>query len=227
MPNAATPNQQNMPNYPPALAVADFLPQDNQVRAVIASALSAYTYTNPTNQPTVGLITANANGALAAPDGVTLAVGDRVLLVAGAAGADNGIYVVNQLGSTTTPFILQRAADMLHGAIGVSGMIVTVDTIGTAWGGSTWKLFANGPITIATTALAFWPRLQSGTQALSAGAATVSNLWVRSATLSVPGGMDTTAAAAVKCVLTAGAGTGTLALTGTTTDVIAWSVQNW
>jgi hypothetical protein len=75
------------------------------VRAATTAALPAVTATNTT-------LTANANGALAAQDGVTLAAGERLLVKNQAAAAQNGIYIVTQVGSGATPFILTRAADM-------------------------------------------------------------------------------------------------------------------
>lgn len=74
-------------------------------------ALPSYTYDNGTSG--VGAtITANANGALPSIDGVTLAVGQRVLIWQEPNPAYNGIYVVNQLGDASSPFILTRSEDM-------------------------------------------------------------------------------------------------------------------
>src|SRR5262249_40914246 len=62
--------------------------RQGRARVVITSALPAYTAAGSGLSRT---ITANANGALASQDGVSLAVGDQILLTAGAAGADNGL----------------------------------------------------------------------------------------------------------------------------------------
>lgn len=72
--------------------------------AATTAALPAVTATTTT-------LTASANGALAAQDGVTLAVGDTLLVKNQAAGAQNGIYTVTQLGAAGAPFILTRRAD--------------------------------------------------------------------------------------------------------------------
>jgi len=59
------------------------------------------------------VITASANGVYA-PDGVTLALSDRVLLKdqeQGGTGVDNGIYTVTTLGTASVPVVLTRAAD--------------------------------------------------------------------------------------------------------------------
>lgn len=117
------------------------------VRVATAAALPAYT--RSTN-----VITASANGALAAVDGVTLVANDRLLLKDGAAGADNGIYVVTQVGDAGTPFILTRATDADASSEVTSGMYVWVEE-GTANGDSGWILTTNNPITLNTTALTF------------------------------------------------------------------------
>lgn len=209
-----------------------------QARAVISSALPSYTASSPStpnaNAPGSNyqpgnishVLTANANGALAAQDGVTLNVNDTVLLVAGAAGADNGLYTVTSLGSASSPWVLASLFQNFLQAPIYSGAEIAVDGGGTAWGGMPWRLFTAGPLVLGTTSLAFWPRQVTGVQALTGGAATVSNLWVRSTTAGLSL-VDQTAAAAVKGVLTAGAGSGSLALTGTSTDSILWSVSNW
>ena len=53
------------------------------------------------------------SGALAALsiDAVTPEIGDRVLLVAQTTAAQNGVYVVKEVGSTTVAWVLTRAPD--------------------------------------------------------------------------------------------------------------------
>lgn len=100
------------------------------------------------------VITATANGALPQIDGVTLAGGDRLLLKNGAAGADNGIYTVTQLGDGSNPFILTRAADADTSAEVTAGMYLFV-TEGSTYADTAWVLSTNDPITLNTTALTF------------------------------------------------------------------------
>jgi len=57
-------------------------------------------------------LTAGANAALAAIDGVTLAAGDRILVKNQASGLQNGIYVVTSIGSASVPWMLTRATDL-------------------------------------------------------------------------------------------------------------------
>jgi hypothetical protein len=81
-------------------------------------------------------------------DGVTLATGDRILIKDQAAGAENGIYVVQAAGAPV------RAIDADTNAEVTSGMYTFV-TEGTVNGDTGWLLTTNDPIVLATTALAF------------------------------------------------------------------------
>ena len=193
-----------------------------KARAVVTS-LAAYAAAS-------GVLTASANGALGAQDGVTLAVGDVVMLPAVVSGgatvaaADAGPYVVTSLGSASSKYVLTRPAWFAHGA-GIP-LAATVDVAsGTIYAGISWRSFAGKGAIVGTTDPAMYPRCVKGTQALTGGAATVSSLFVYTSAQACAN--DTTAAAAVKVVLTAGNGTGSLALTGTTTDTIAYVISNF
>lgn len=117
------------------------------VRVATTGALPAYTRTGD-------VITANANGALPTIDGVTLTAGTRrVFFWHGVSGTDNGTYDVTQLGSGGTPFILTRTVD----ADGTTetftdGARVPIGE-GTLYGGRTFKLTTNDPITLNVTSL--------------------------------------------------------------------------
>ncbi len=58
-----------------------------------------------------GVLTKSTNGALAVQDGVTLIVGDILLVKDQVAQLQNGLYEVTDLGSVSTPFILTRITD--------------------------------------------------------------------------------------------------------------------
>jgi len=90
-------------------------------------------------------------------DGVTLDLGDRVLVAAQADATQNGIYTVTTLGDTTNTIeaVLTRASDFNTSADIVQGTIVPV-TEGTANANSRWKLTpATIPATLDVTALNF------------------------------------------------------------------------
>ena len=157
-------------------------------------------------------------------DGVTLAAGDRVLLAGQTTGSQNGVYLATASGAAS------YAPDYTQGLV-KTGQSFDVGPEGTAWANSTWRITATqtatgGTITLGTTDPALYPRVQSGSQALTAGAATVSGLFILSATGPISA-IDKTAADAVKAVPTAERGTGSIALTGNSTDTILWSVVNF
>lgn len=117
------------------------------VRAGTAAAL-------PANTRTGNVLTASANGVLAAVDTVTLIVGDRVLVQNEAAGANNGIYDVTSVGSAGTPWVMTRSADADVSAEVTAGMYTFV-TAGTANINKGFSLLTANPITLNTTALTF------------------------------------------------------------------------
>lgn len=107
----------------------------------------------PSYARSVNTITASANGAAAAVDGVTPAVGDRLLLKNGAAGADNGIWVYQSIGGASAPFILVRADDFKSSDDIRSGMQVHVRSGNTNQG--TWFLSTDDTVAINSTSLTF------------------------------------------------------------------------
>jgi hypothetical protein len=127
-----------------------------------ASVRVATTTTLPANTRSGNVLTASANGVLAAIDGVTLVVGDRVLVKNEATGANNGIYTVTSVGSGGTPWTMTRATDADTSAEVTPGMFTFVEE-GTVNTGGGWRLVTAAPITLNTTALTF-------TQFSSAGA---------------------------------------------------------
>jgi hypothetical protein len=118
------------------------------VRLATTAALPAYTRVGNT-------ITENGNGALPDQDGVTPFVGESFLLLNGAAGADNGIWDVTDLGSGATPFILDRREDLSISDQVNSGLVVPTGPEGTENGSKIFILATPQPITLNTTALSF------------------------------------------------------------------------
>jgi hypothetical protein len=81
------------------------------VRAATTAALPANTYANGTAG--VGAtLTATANGAFPAQDGITLVQGNRLLVKNEATGANNGVYTLTTVGTAGTPWVLTRATDL-------------------------------------------------------------------------------------------------------------------
>lgn len=119
------------------------------------AALPANTYSNGTAG--VGAtLTGNSNGALPAQDGVTPVVGYRLLVKNEAATANNGIYVVTQVGTGGTPYILTRATDfdspnnINQGDVVVVGPNASANSNATAF----FQVTASAsPIVVGTTGL--------------------------------------------------------------------------
>lgn len=137
-------------------AIASGIHFHEAVDLATAAALPAATYNNGTSG--VGAtLTATANGALSVDSTLTV-VGNRILVKNQAAGAQNGVYVVTQVGSAGTPYILTRSTDMDSVGTGVDqideGDFFLV-TSGTANVNTAWVQQTPPPITIGTTAIVF------------------------------------------------------------------------
>jgi hypothetical protein len=119
-----------------------------------AAALPSCTYNNGTSG--VGAtLTATANGALTV-DGVLTVANNRVLVKNQVSGAQNGIYVVTQVGTAGTPFILTRATDYDTSGTGTNeidqGDFVLILS-GTSYANTSWVQQTPLPITVGTTAI--------------------------------------------------------------------------
>lgn len=133
-------------------SVAAGLAPKAPVAAATTAALPANTYSNGSSG--VGAtLTGSSNGALAAIDGYTPLLNDRILVQNEATGANNGIYVVTQVGSGGAPYILTRSFDadlasQLKGAY-------TFALNGTANQDHEFILTVTSAITVGTTNLTF------------------------------------------------------------------------
>lgn len=124
----------------------------NPVRAATTAALAANTYANGTAG--VGAtLTANANGALAAQDGVTLVASDRILVKNEATASHNGIYVVTQVGDGSHPYILTRTTDADAGTENVAAAVFVDE--GTVNADSAYVQTTIAPLTMGTSNLVF------------------------------------------------------------------------
>ena len=154
--SAAPVNNTDIVNKQYADAIASGIHFHEAVALATTAALPANTYNNGTSG--VGAtLTGNANGALSVDSTLTIAA-ERILVKNEVAGANNGVYVVTQVGSAGTPYILTRATDFDSVGTGVDQIdegdffLVTsgVANLNTAWVQQTAP-----PITIGTTPLVF------------------------------------------------------------------------
>lgn len=214
-------------------AISPVLKSERIVRVATAAALATYSRVGT-------VITASANGAMASVDGVSLAVGDRLLLTLGASATDNGIYVVTSLGATGAPFILTRAGDWSTLSI-ASGALILTGSEGTAFPNSTWLLNTAGPIVPGTTSVSFVPRTQKGTSAAlsgTPGVITISSVWLNSTTASQIFLTENTsggtlgflkAAAASRTAMSGAGGNGSfvIASSANETSTVDWLIVNF
>lgn len=150
-------------------AYADALRNGFNPKAPFACATTAALATNTYANGSSGVgatLTASANGALAAIDGYTAVVNDRILVKNEATAANNGIYVLTQVGDASHPYILTRAtdADTQAKLTGAYSFVLS----GTVNGDHEFLLqaAADATITIGTTALTW---LDFGSNSVSAG----------------------------------------------------------
>jgi len=126
------------------------------VHLATTTALPSYTYNNGTAG--VGAtITGNTNGLLSI-DGDDALITNRVLIKNEIGGNRpyNGIYVVTNPGSPSSPFILTRAPDFDNGSPSaeIPGAFTFVET-GTYNADTGWVCTTNNPVTIGTTDITF------------------------------------------------------------------------
>jgi hypothetical protein len=127
------------------------------VRVEATTALTA-TYNNGASGVGATLTNAGTQAALVL-DGVTLSVNDRVLIYLQTNQTQNGIYVVTNVGSGSTNWVLTRASDadtyIINSANGLSeGSTVFVQQ-GTVAAGDTYTCNTSGVITFGTTNITF------------------------------------------------------------------------
>jgi hypothetical protein len=137
-------------------AIASGIHFHEAVDLATTAALPANTYNNGTSG--VGAtLTANANGALSVDSTLTVAT-NRILVKNEVTQANNGVYVVTQVGSAGTPYILTRATDFDTAGSGVNqideGDFFLV-TSGVANLNTAWVQQTTPPIVVGTTALVF------------------------------------------------------------------------
>lgn len=156
--------------------------QDMAARAV-ATNLAAGSFSG-------GVLTATANGAIGAQDGVTLAVGDIIILPAGTlttlvvSAANSGPYEVTAVGAGGAKFVLTRPAKWAHGAL-IASSRIRVGGEGTLFKGTLWYSDpATAAKVVGTDDPILYPEKVIQTVVLSSSAAAITNVPIKSATKS-------------------------------------------
>lgn len=129
------------------------------------------TYNNGAAGVGATLTNAGTQAALVV-DGITLNVSDRVLVYQQTTQTQNGIYVVTDVGSGSTNWVLTRASDadtyVINSAAGLSEGSTTFVQEGATGAGESYTCNTNGTITFGTTNITF--AQISSAQIYSAGA---------------------------------------------------------
>lgn len=142
--------------------------------AVVAATTTNFigTYANGTSG--VGAtITKATNGAIGTIDGVTVVVGDRILLRAQTDTLQNGIYTVTAVGSAGAPYVITRATDADNNPTGemAAGDFCFVSSGDTNKGYGYVNSSTANPIVIGTSAITY--TTFSAAESLTAGAGLV------------------------------------------------------
>lgn len=99
-------------------------------------------------------------------DGVTLAVGNRVLVKNSTTASQNGIYTVTAIGSYGSAWVLTRATDFNTSAKASPGSFTFIEE-GTVYADTGWVMTADGTVALDTTSIT-WTQF-SGAGSYSAG----------------------------------------------------------
>lgn len=133
-------------------AVDSLAPGGIPVKIVKAATTAAL----PANTRTGNVLTASANGALPAQDGVTLSPGDRFLTQnegGGASHVNNGLYTLTTAGDGSNPWTATRATDWDASPELVKGTAIRIQD-GTVYGGRE-RIYRTSGATINVTAQEF------------------------------------------------------------------------
>lgn len=118
-------------------------PQDAVTKAQLDAAVQGYKWKEPSRAATTANITLSGTQTI---DGVSIAVGDRVLVKNQTTGSANGVYLAAS-GAWTRATDFDASSEVLGAAVFVSE--------GTTQGNQVWLMTTDAPITIGTTALTF------------------------------------------------------------------------
>lgn len=132
------------------------------------------------------VLTETSNGAISAADGVTLVVGDVVLIQGGTSNLtdpkDSGPWTVTNLGGAGSKWTLTRPDWWTTGATMPIGAVIDVGGEGTVWLGTAWKSFAASGKVIGTDDPTFYVGRLSQSVTLTTGFVTKTNVGIKSTT---------------------------------------------
>lgn len=116
--------------------------------------------TNLSATATTSTLTNNTTLAALVLDGITVAAGDRVLIMNQTTSAQNGIYDVTNAGSASVAWVLTRSAGA-NASVEIAGGMVGVDS-GTSKGGSRYGTSFKSTDTLGTTNMVWYQLIHDG-----------------------------------------------------------------
>lgn len=140
----------------------------------VAANLAALTFTG-------GTFTANANGALATQDGLTIAANQILIFPTGTittgvvSAANSGPWIITSVGGASAKVTGIRPDWWPQGGAIIPGSVIRV-AAGTLFGGTEWASFADVSLFIGTDDPALYPRQVTQQVTLAAGTKTISNV---------------------------------------------------
>jgi len=108
----------------------------------------------PANTRSGDVLTASANGAFPAQDGVASVLSQEYLVKNEATAANNGIYVLSAIGDGSNPWTLTRRADLAGGS-SANGAVVSIDQ-GTVNGEKTFRCSSDAGSDVVNTDAITW-----------------------------------------------------------------------
>lgn len=140
-------------------------------KVATTTALPSNTYSNGTAG--VGAtLTGTTNATLSAIDTYAPQLGDVILVMNEATGANNGLYTVTQVGSVSLPYILTRHVDM-DSSTEFVGAYIPVSNAGSVNKNSIWLCNSTTPFTTGTTSVIF-TQLNGATDLIQGAGITIS-----------------------------------------------------
>lgn len=137
--------------YVDAVAASGLTPLDSAIVASISNV--AYSYNNTGGSNNRGSLTAPSNGNVII-DGITLGSNERVLIKDQTTLLQNGIYIVDNTGSVSTPYVLERSIDFYPGVDPITQNSILFIENGSTNAGSQWIL-ADTVTTVGTDPVNF------------------------------------------------------------------------
>ena len=153
-----------------------------RARCVVVALPASYTGTG------TGTLTGTSNVAIAVQNGVTPAAGDIVLLAEGATNVssvnDSGPMMVVNPGTGSVPYVITRPFWWSHGSVMPVGSIFSIGGEDTLFGGTFWSTYSTKGQVVDTNDPAMFPDTVGVQVTLVAGVKAITNVPLRSASLS-------------------------------------------